>query len=302
MMLMPELTVEASKIATRNGAFYAVSHVDRREGINANAPTGAGSAQVPWLNNNLPGIASISVDGSVITINGVHYDEIEWIADGIKIASGKSLDISDFHFEVNNYVRAHLKSNVGIAYTQPFGVEYTGEHIYEVANEAEFINAVQKVSAVGGEIVVKNDITLSQSINLNSGRDVVISSANQDITAAITLNNNTTLWVSGTSSLTLDGVTLNVTRDVATNPNNSAGSFGVRDNAVLNIINGSDVNFTTGGTYSGIWFVNNAVVNVDSSRVIGSARTMYGFTGTAPVAYVNNSEIRGNASASYSTE
>lgn len=56
---------------------------------------------------------------NAITISGADYDTIEWIADGEVIATGKTLDLNDHEEEIGSYVRAQLKSDTGIAFTQP---------------------------------------------------------------------------------------------------------------------------------------------------------------------------------------
>jgi len=147
VMLMPELTQSQTRTAMETGAFYAVSRIDRREGINA-------------LNLALttPSITNIVVEGNTITITGADYDVIEWIS-GVDattgmvnvIATGASIDVSNYADVIeNNYVRAQLKSQNGIAYTQPFGV--TGP-----------VSAVVTLSGVTN-VVVGNDATYTVSV------------------------------------------------------------------------------------------------------------------------------------------
>lgn len=131
MMLMPELTREETRTAMETGAFYAVSRVSRPDGINATLPNGSsmpgsGNADTLYLlDQTTPSISNIEVDDkeNAITITGQDYDEIEWIADGQVIATGNTLDLNDYEDDINSYVRAQLKSDTGIAFTQPFGVE-----------------------------------------------------------------------------------------------------------------------------------------------------------------------------------
>jgi len=127
VMLMPKLTAGAAKTAMENGAFYAVARVARPEGVNAAflnriIPSGIFLTR-PLLCQKTPGIDSVTVAGNTITIAGRDYRRIEWIADGVVIATGPSLDLSTHASEINhNYVRAQLISCTGIAFTQPFGV------------------------------------------------------------------------------------------------------------------------------------------------------------------------------------
>jgi len=124
IMLMPELTQAAVRTAMETGAFYAVSRVDRREGINASAPAAGDGSTLYLLSQPTPYITDITVAGSVITVTGEDYIEIEWIADGEKIATGATININDYADVVDSYVRAQLKSSTGIAFLQPFGVTF----------------------------------------------------------------------------------------------------------------------------------------------------------------------------------
>lgn len=131
MMLLPELSQEETRNAMETGAFYAVSRVSRLDGINANLPDGrvmpsSGNDDTLYLlEQTTPSITDIEVDEkeNAITITGDNYDKIEWIADGQVIATGETLDLNDYEDEIGSYVRAQLKSETGIAFTQPFGVE-----------------------------------------------------------------------------------------------------------------------------------------------------------------------------------
>jgi hypothetical protein len=138
VMLLPELTQAATIESMKKGAFYAVARVDRREGIHIRTPAGKETpnrgepATLVWLNQPVPNIKKIEVnkESGIITITGEDYDIIEWIADGVKILSenripaGNTLNLNDSKYtgKIGRYVRAHLKSSTGIAYTQPFYV------------------------------------------------------------------------------------------------------------------------------------------------------------------------------------
>ncbi|MBS4535256.1 PHP domain-containing protein [Clostridium sp. D2Q-14] len=131
IMLMPSLSQEATRKAMETGAFYAVSRVSRPDGINATLPDGSStpgsgtSSTLYLLDQTTPSISNIVVNqkDNTITINGQDHDTIEWIADGVVIATGATLDLNDYENEINSYVRAQLKSSTGIAFTQPFGVK-----------------------------------------------------------------------------------------------------------------------------------------------------------------------------------
>jgi len=129
MMLMPELSQAEVRKAMETGSFYAVTRVSRLDNINRtlepsgeNMP-GRGRKQTLYLlEQTTPTIASIEVGADFISILGADYDIVEWIADGNVIATGETLNLSNHAGEINNYVRAQLKSDTGMAFTQPFGV------------------------------------------------------------------------------------------------------------------------------------------------------------------------------------
>jgi predicted phosphodiesterase len=133
VMLIPALTPYETRIAMESGAFYAISRVSRPDGINATLPGGGAmpgsgdKSTLYLLEQKIPSISNIVVDEetAVITISGADYDVIEWIADGEVIATGNSINISNYADKINSYVRAQLKSATGIAFTQPFGVKDT---------------------------------------------------------------------------------------------------------------------------------------------------------------------------------
>ena len=124
MMLMPELTEAATINAMKAGAFYAVSYVDRRENIPATTihEWQAEAKHAHLLGQTVPSVTNVTVSGTTITITGTNFTTIDWIADGVKIATGNSINISTHPNAVNSYVRAQLKSAHSIAYLQPFGV------------------------------------------------------------------------------------------------------------------------------------------------------------------------------------
>ena len=123
VLLMPSLSEPNIKNAMKNGAFYAVSRVSRADNINKNVPQDGDASTLYLLNQSVPGITGVNIEGGVITISGANYSTIEWIADGVVIATGNSITLNDHAGKINGYVRAQLKSATGIAFLQPFGIE-----------------------------------------------------------------------------------------------------------------------------------------------------------------------------------
>lgn len=77
-----------------------------------------------------------------ITIEGADYNTIEWIADGKVIATGNTLDLDDVSAKVDNYVRAQLKGDNGITFTNAFAVEMNVK-----SNEGRFLSDGQAAQA-----------------------------------------------------------------------------------------------------------------------------------------------------------
>jgi len=139
VMLMNNLNVEDFRTSMESGAFYVVARVSRRDGINTyitneNDPLGYGRPTpiVPDIHTmyklyqTTPGIDEITAAHGVITITGRDYDRIEWIANGEVIHTGNEFILEEhegtFGEGVGYYVRAQVRSDYGIAMTQPFGI------------------------------------------------------------------------------------------------------------------------------------------------------------------------------------
>ena len=133
VMLLPELTADATRHALETGAFYAVGRVDRRLGVNTfdrggNVMPNNGSAATAYLYTEMtaPSISNIVVRDGAITIEGADYDYIGWVADGVEIFRGNTINLNDHSGKVHSYIRAHVVGTGGVAYTQPFGIIVNG--------------------------------------------------------------------------------------------------------------------------------------------------------------------------------
>ncbi|MDO5033684.1 MAG: hypothetical protein Q4D97_02485 [Eubacteriales bacterium] len=213
MLLMPELSIEETRKAMENGAFYGVTRVARNEGINAILPDGSeapgsgNESTLYMLEQTTPAITNIVVDQveKTITIEGTDFDKIEWIADGKVIATGEMIDLDDFFgTEVNSYVRAELESETGLAFTQPFRVFKFAEKIEvteATANDNQIVLQLEGVPADGaghfvylsenkGEFVQYEDVSFSEEgvtvNNLEKGKryDVYLIQVEDDVIMA----------------------------------------------------------------------------------------------------------------------
>lgn len=162
MMLLPSNTSTNVRAAMENGTFYASAKVAKREGY-----TVADIATI--YNYQPPIITDIEVDQNedTITIEGDLYHTIEWIADGEVIATGNTIDLNDYEDKVHSYVRAQLKGNEGISFTQPFGVSAVN------AGSAE-INADKELAVVENGDTVTCTVSMKGLTGLNSF-DVAVS-------------------------------------------------------------------------------------------------------------------------------
>lgn len=117
MMLLPSNNPENVRKSMENGTFYASAKVAKREGYTITDLSVINDYQPPIITN-----IQVDNDEDTITIDGEYYNQVEWIADGKVIATGNTIDLNDHEGEINSYVRAQLKGDEGISFTQPFGV------------------------------------------------------------------------------------------------------------------------------------------------------------------------------------
>lgn len=117
MMLLPSNNPENVRESMENGTFYASAKVAKREGYTITDLSVINDYQPPVITN-----IQVDNDEDKITIDGEYYNQVEWIADGKVIATGNTIDLNDHEGEINSYVRAQLKGDEGISFTQPFGV------------------------------------------------------------------------------------------------------------------------------------------------------------------------------------
>lgn len=134
-LLMPNLSEEAVHNAMSTGAWYSTALVAKRE-LGADFK---GDRTLPG-----PKITNIAVDErrDTITIKAANYTTIEWIADGKVIATGNTLSLRDHASSIDNYVRAQIKGDNGISFTNAFGIDLATKH-----NQGRFISDSQAADA-----------------------------------------------------------------------------------------------------------------------------------------------------------
>lgn len=195
MMLMPELSQEATRESMENGAFYAVSRVSRVDEINhineetQEAQPGSGDESTLYLLDQVtPVIKEIKLDDKedTIEITGDNFDEIEWIADGEVIAEGEKINLNDHKDKINSYVRAQLKSDTGIAYTQPFGITTHEEELNPEDSEAPEDKPSDKriIKRVAG--ASRYDTAIEVSKEIYEASDTVVIATGEDFPDSLT--------------------------------------------------------------------------------------------------------------------
>lgn len=120
--MMPELTVDALRTSMENGTFFPVCRYARYELGEDYKGVGA----VPEVNR-------ITVDEKedTITLDVDNYQKIVWVADGVEIAEGNTIDIDDYSKKISCYVRAYVVGEGGVLYVQPFTVTKPDTEILE---------------------------------------------------------------------------------------------------------------------------------------------------------------------------
>lgn len=109
--MMKKNTLEDLRRCMETGAFFAVSKYAKQElGDNFTAY------------GDYPKVTRIIVDDELDTISlaGVNYNKIEWIADGKIIAEGETIRLREHSNEISCYVRAQLTGEGGVCLTQAF--------------------------------------------------------------------------------------------------------------------------------------------------------------------------------------
>ncbi len=120
--MMPELTVDALRTSMENGTFFPVCRFARYELGEDYKGVGA----VPEVNR-------ITVDEKedTITLDVDNYQKIVWVADGVEIAEGNTIDIDDYSKKISCYVRAYVVGEGGVLYVQPFTVTKPNTEVLE---------------------------------------------------------------------------------------------------------------------------------------------------------------------------
>ncbi|MCL2208153.1 MAG: hypothetical protein FWB90_08715 [Fibromonadales bacterium] len=191
LLLMPELSDEKVLNSMQKGAFFAFSRAARCEGIWTDAPNRGSASHISRQKEPMPKITNIEVNDNTITITAITVNSsgveivgnpnIDWIADGIKIHTGSSLNIANFSDKINNYVRANVWNSNGIIFVQPFGIKITRTIEEEIVAaktaiesrtyNVEFANGTV-INAVNVKRAIEQEIAALQLVKVNTKVEV----------------------------------------------------------------------------------------------------------------------------------
>lgn len=113
MMLMPENTTENLRTAMENGTFFACSTISKVELGDDFRGTGDYAKVNRITVDEENDIISADITSSTDYV-------VEWVADGVVIATGDSINLRDYSEEIGSYVRFQVKNEGGILLSQPF--------------------------------------------------------------------------------------------------------------------------------------------------------------------------------------
>lgn len=156
MMLLPSNTPENVRESMENGTFYASAKVAKREGYTITDIDTINDYQPPVITN-----IEVDQDEDTITIEGELYHTVEWIADGEVIATGNTIDLNDYEDKIHSYVRAQLKGDEGISFTQPFGISAVNAGSAEISTDKE-------IAVVENNDTVTCTVSMKELAGLNS--------------------------------------------------------------------------------------------------------------------------------------
>ncbi|HZK39824.1 MAG TPA: dockerin type I domain-containing protein [Clostridia bacterium] len=113
IFMMPVNNAANVRTAMETGTFFAVSKYAKAE--LGDSFTGTGPT---------PEVTRITVDNAKgqIALEGENYNKIQWVANGVVIAEGNTIDLNAYESQVTCYVRAQVSGPGGMCFVQPFPV------------------------------------------------------------------------------------------------------------------------------------------------------------------------------------
>jgi len=128
--LMEGQTVDNLRKSLEAGAFFSgvrsVGHPAILAALGAALGRDFGTAWSAPAGLPEPMVTGIAAGAGAISIEAENHEAILWISNGIVIAAGGKLSLSEHIGELGSYVRAEVWGEGGMLYTQPFLLSYEG--------------------------------------------------------------------------------------------------------------------------------------------------------------------------------
>lgn len=132
IMCMPSNTVASLRESMEKGAFFAGSRfIENRKELGEIGAAIGEDLGVSWRADPAapePRVNSVTIDDAAdtISLDVSNAKVVRWIADGVQIATGATVDLDDCSDKIGSYVRAEIFGDGGILYTQAFTLDYDG--------------------------------------------------------------------------------------------------------------------------------------------------------------------------------
>lgn len=149
--MMSELTNNDLRRSMEDGTLFAVSRHARTE----LGHDFVGEGDYPIVTR-----VEIDENNDTIKLSAKNHDNIVWVANGVEIASGDTINLNDYEGQITCYVRAYLTGSGGICYVEPFAVLKKGTEYepVEVLDEYGIEDFLRELVTVVDELIFKNNL------------------------------------------------------------------------------------------------------------------------------------------------
>lgn len=149
--MMSELTNNDLRRSMEDGTLFAVSRHARTE----LGQDFVGEGDYPIVTR-----VEIDENNDTIKLSAKNHDNIVWVANGVEIASGDTINLNDYEGQITCYVRAYLTGSGGICYVEPFAVLKKGTEYepVEVLDEYGIEDFLRELVTVVDELIFKNNL------------------------------------------------------------------------------------------------------------------------------------------------
>ena len=128
--MMTGLTNDELRRSMEEGTLFSIARYAQHE-------LGAGFEGV----GPVPMVTRVSIDenDNAITLETENADKVVWVANGVEIATGNTIDLNDYEDQITCYVRAYLTGPGGCCFVQPFTIVEEGTTLQPVEVPDEYL-------------------------------------------------------------------------------------------------------------------------------------------------------------------